>query len=98
MPLKKMSHAFTFTAFVGPRGTTREAFEKRQSHGNGNKELAGHSFGWKLVRLTEPMNTAGGSGKERDRGYTSDDLEVVAMIAQYDQGFSFRIQGKCTNW
>lgn len=46
------------------------------------------------------MNTAGGSGKERDRGYTSDGdgLEVVAMIAQYDRGVSFRIQGKCTDW
>jgi hypothetical protein len=57
--LKETSHTFTFTALVGPTGTTREAFEWRQSQGNEIKGLAGHSFGWKLVRLTGPMNTAG---------------------------------------
>ena len=96
--LKKTAHTFTFTALVGPKGTTREAFEWRQSHGNEIKELAGHSFGWKLVRLTGPMNTAGGSRKERGRGYISDDLEVVAVIAHnaswsMTKGFRFAFMG-----
>ncbi|KAJ5305656.1 hypothetical protein PENANT_c041G07841 [Penicillium antarcticum] len=96
--LKKMSHTFTFTASVGPKGTSREAFEWRQSHGNEIKELSGHSYGWKLVRLTGPMNTAGGSRKERERGYTSDGLEVVAVIAHnaswsMTKGFRFAFMG-----
>ncbi|KAJ6008559.1 hypothetical protein N7499_001390 [Penicillium canescens] len=74
------------------------AFEWRQSHGNEIKELAGHSFGWKLVRLTGPMDTAGRSRKERDRGYTSDGLEFVAVIAHnaswsMTKGFRFAFTG-----
>ena len=44
------------------------------------------------------MNTAGRSRKERDRGYTSDGLEVVAVIAHnaswsMTKGFRFAFKG-----
>jgi hypothetical protein len=95
---KKMAHSFTFTTSVGPKGTRKESFEWRQSHGHEIKDLAGHSFGWKLVRLMGPLNTTGGSRKQRDRGYTSDGLEVVAVIAHnaswsMTKGFRFAFMG-----
>lgn len=81
IPSSSMSPVWSFEASIGPKGTTRERFEWRKSHGNEIKELAGHSTGWKLVRLAASGNNPGGSRKERDFGYTSDGLEVVAIIA-----------------
>lgn len=96
--LKNISPTYTFETSVGPKGTTRERFEWRKSHGNEIKELAGHSYGWKLVRLAGPVNSLGGSRKERDHGYTSDGLEVVALIAHnaswsMTKGFRFAFIG-----
>ncbi|KGO50723.1 hypothetical protein PEX2_063610 [Penicillium expansum] len=94
--LKSPNH--TFEISVGPKGTTRERFEWRQSHGKEIKELAGFSYGWKLVRLAGPVSNVGGSRKERDRGYTSDGLEIVALIAHnaswsMTKGFRFTFMG-----
>ncbi|OQE42347.1 hypothetical protein PENCOP_c004G05024 [Penicillium coprophilum] len=97
--LKHISPTYTFETSVGPKGTTPESFEWRKSHGNETKELAGHSHGWKLVRLAPPVNSSvGGSRKERDCGYTSDGLEVVAIIAHnaswsMTKGFRFAFLG-----
>ncbi|CAG8390889.1 unnamed protein product [Penicillium salamii] len=77
---KLTTPTWTFEASVGPKGTTREKFQWRSSHGAEIKNLAGHSCGWKLVRLAETASV-GGSRKERDVGSTSDGLEVVAIIA-----------------
>ncbi|EKV10210.1 polyketide cyclase [Penicillium digitatum] len=92
------SPSYTFETSVGPKGTTREKFEWRKSYGNEFKELAGLSYGWKLARLTGPVNSVGGSKKERDRGYTSDGLEIVALIAHnaswsLTKGFRFIFMG-----
>ncbi|CAG8067021.1 unnamed protein product [Penicillium nalgiovense] len=78
---KHISPSYTFEIAVRPKGTTPERFEWGKRYGNEIKELAGHSYGWKLVRLTGPVNSVSGSRKERDRGYTSDGLEIVALIA-----------------
>ncbi|KAJ5170988.1 uncharacterized protein N7500_003771 [Penicillium coprophilum] len=97
--LKHMSPTYTFEISVGSKGTTPERFEWRKSHGSEIKELAGHSHGWKLVRLAPPANNGiGGSRKERDHGYTSDGLEVVAIIAHnaswsMTKGFRFAFLG-----
>ncbi|KAJ5502777.1 hypothetical protein N7463_005651 [Penicillium fimorum] len=97
--LKHISPSYAFETCVGPKGTTPEKFEWRKSQGNEIKELAGLSYGWKLVRLTPPANNSvGGSRKERDRGYTSDGLEVVAIIAHnaswsMTKGFRFTFLG-----
>ncbi|KAJ5529274.1 hypothetical protein N7527_002667 [Penicillium freii] len=87
-----------FEISVGPKGTTRERFEWRKSHGNEIRELVGFSYGWKLVRLTGPVNNVAGSRKERARGYTSDGLEIVALIAHnaswsMTKGFRFAFMG-----
>ncbi|CAI7594331.1 unnamed protein product [Penicillium glandicola] len=97
--LKHLSPSYTFEICVGPKGTTPERFEWRKSQGNEIKELAaGLSYGWKLVRLAGPVNSVGGSRKERDRGYTSDGLEIVALIAHnaswsMTKGFRFAFMG-----
>ncbi|KAJ5965007.1 uncharacterized protein N7479_004883 [Penicillium vulpinum] len=79
---KHISPSYSFEIPVGPKGTTPERFEWRNSQGNEIKDLAGSSSGWKLVRLAAPVkNSVGGSRKQRDRGYTSDGLEIVALIA-----------------
>ncbi|KAJ5365534.1 hypothetical protein N7517_008420 [Penicillium concentricum] len=97
--LKHSSPSYAFEICVGPKGTTPEKFEWRKSQGNEIKELAGLSYGWKLVRLTPSANNSvGGSRKERDRGYTSDGLEVVAIIAHnaswsMTKGFRFAFLG-----
>ncbi|KAJ5932132.1 hypothetical protein N7516_006621 [Penicillium verrucosum] len=80
-PLKHFSPSHMFEISVGPKGTARGRFEWRNSHGNEIKEPVGFSYGWKLVRLTGPVNNVAGSRKERARGYTSDGLEIVALIA-----------------
>ncbi|OQD63898.1 hypothetical protein PENPOL_c008G00510 [Penicillium polonicum] len=96
--LKHFSPSHMFEISVGPKGTTRERFEWRKSHGNEIKELVGFSYGWKLVRLTGPVNNVAGSRKERARGYTSDGLEIVALIAHnaswsMTKGFRFAFMG-----
>ncbi|KAJ5824751.1 hypothetical protein N7447_007091 [Penicillium robsamsonii] len=97
--LKHISPSYAFEICVGPKGTTPEKFEWRKSQGNEIKELAGLSYGWKLVRLTPPVNrSVGGSRKERDHGHTSDGLEVVAIIAHnaswsMTKGFRFAFLG-----
>lgn len=96
--LKHISPSYTFDMSVGPKGTTPERFEWRKSHGNEIKDLAGLSYGWKLVRLAGPVNSVGGSRRERDRGYTSDGLEIVALIAHnaswsMTKGFRFAFMG-----
>lgn len=96
---KKTSPTYTFEVHVGPKGTMRERFEWRKSRGKEIKELAGHSYGWKLVRLAGPVNSLDGrSRKEREYGYTSDGLEVVALIAHnaswsMNKGFRFASMG-----
>lgn len=53
-----------------------------EEHGNEVKELAtGHSYGWKLVWLSGPIHSAGGSRKEREMGLASDGTEIVALLA-----------------
>ncbi|KAJ5607596.1 hypothetical protein N7537_004215 [Penicillium hordei] len=96
--LKHFSPSHMFEISVGPKGTTPEKFEWRKSHGNEIKELVGFSYGWKLVRLTGPVKNVAGSRKDRDRGYTSDGLEIVALIAHnaswsMTKGFRFAFMG-----
>lgn len=96
--LKHFSPSHMFEISVGPKGTTPEKFEWRKSHGNEIKELVGFSYGWKLVWLTGPVKSVAGSRKERDRGYTSDGLEIVALIAHnaswsMTKGFRFAFMG-----
>ncbi|KAJ5083179.1 hypothetical protein N7456_012606 [Penicillium angulare] len=77
-----MSSTWSFETPVARKGNIRERFEWRSSHGNEIKELAtGHSYGWKLVRIASPNAGVGGSRKDRDLGFTSDGLEIVAIVA-----------------
>lgn len=97
-PLKHFSPSHMFEISVGPKGTSRERFEWRKSHGNEVKKLVGFSYGWKLVRLTGPVNNVAESRKERALGYTSDGLEIVALIAHnaswsMTKGFRFAFMG-----
>lgn len=93
------SAAFTFEINTGGKGIERERFEWRSSHGTEIKQLAtGHSYGYKLVRLTGPVTGAGGSRKVRDVGISSDGLEIVALIAHnasmsMTKGFRFVFMG-----
>ncbi|KAK2015665.1 hypothetical protein LZ32DRAFT_602310 [Colletotrichum eremochloae] len=52
-----------------------EEFQWRSSHGDEIKELAGHSYGWKLVRMKTPPTG------QKSFGYSSDGKEVVAVLA-----------------
>ncbi|WDK14991.1 hypothetical protein CGRA01v4_06272 [Colletotrichum graminicola] len=52
-----------------------EEFQWRTSHRDEIKKLAGHSHGWKLVRMETPQ--AG----QKSFGYLSDGKEVVAVLA-----------------
>ncbi|KAJ5973181.1 hypothetical protein N7481_010391 [Penicillium waksmanii] len=92
------SAAFTFEINPGGKGTDRQRFEWWSSHGTEMKQLAGHSYGYKLVWLSGPTIGAGGSRKERDLGISSDGLEIVAVIAHNDsmimtKGFRFNYTG-----
>lgn len=93
------STAYTFEINTDDKGTERERFEWRSSHGNEIKQLpTGHSYGWKLVRLSGPINGAGGNRKERDMGISSDGLEIVALLAHnasmsMTKGFRFVFMG-----
>ncbi|KAB8269512.1 hypothetical protein BDV30DRAFT_242315 [Aspergillus minisclerotigenes] len=62
------------------------------------KELAGHTSGWKLVRLSETVGEAGGSRSHRAMGCSSDGKEIVAVIAHnaswsLSKGFRFAFVG-----
>ncbi|KAJ1710264.1 hypothetical protein NYO67_7560 [Aspergillus flavus] len=57
-------------------------------------ELAGHTSGWKLVRLSEAVGEAGGSRSHRAMGCSSDGKEIVAVIthnASWSLSKGFRI-------
>ena len=77
------SCARTFLVFVpGPHKESMEVqFEWRRSHGSEIKDLAGNSYGWKLVRSKGPAVAAGGSRQERTKGTTSDGKEILAVFA-----------------
>ncbi|KAK2034150.1 hypothetical protein LX32DRAFT_648641 [Colletotrichum zoysiae] len=69
-----------------------EEFRWRSSHGDEIKELAGHSYGWKLVRMETQQ--AG----QKSFGYSSDGKEVVAVLAHstswsMTKGYNFRFLG-----
>ncbi|KAJ0164905.1 hypothetical protein CTA2_12925 [Colletotrichum tanaceti] len=57
-----------------------EEFQWRTSHGDEIKELAGRSYGWKLVHMGGRSQPGGSGGQSF--GYTSDGHEVVAVLAQ----------------
>lgn len=90
---------FTFELAVGGKGSEPERFEWRKSQGSEIKELAtGTSYGWKLLRLSGPAGSAGGSRRERDQGVSSDGLEILALIAHnaswsMTKGFRFAFMG-----
>lgn len=73
------------TFSVNVRGPGKEPliqeFEWRKSVGGEIRELAGNSYGWKLVRTVGPSVAASGSRKERNLGYTSDGKEILAIVA-----------------
>ena len=95
------NHVSTLFSFElsGPKnGLPRERFEWRTSRGKEIKELANHSYGWKLVRLSGPASGIGGSRDERDEGFTSDGKEIVAALAHSaswsaTKGFTFAFMG-----
>ena len=95
------SSVWSFEAPIGGKTGTRQRFEWRSTHGTEIKQLAtGHSYGWKLVRIAGPASnsSAGGRRKERDLGYTSDGLEIVAILAHnaswsMTKGFRFAFMG-----
>lgn len=96
---KHVSPTFTFEVDLAGKSAGKERFEWRKSHGNEINELAaGHSYGWKLIRLLGPVSNAGGSRKERDFGVASDGMEIVALIAHnaswsMTKGFRFAFMG-----
>ncbi|KAL0936160.1 uncharacterized protein CTRU02_208375 [Colletotrichum truncatum] len=74
-----------------------EEFQWRTSHGNEIKELAGHSSGWKLVRMSRP-SPVGGRSKNPEMGFSSDGQEVVAVVAHnmswsMTKGYKFAFMG-----
>ncbi|KAF7596194.1 hypothetical protein BBP40_002724 [Aspergillus hancockii] len=97
-PYKTM--APTFSCPVGRNGkeTHREIFQWRSSAGKEIKDLAGYSRGWKLVRLSQTVDEAGGSRSQRGMGCSSDRREIVAVIAHntswsLTKGFQFTFLG-----
>lgn len=93
------SSTWSFEIDANDKGSSRERFEWRSSHGKEIKELAtGPSHGWKLVRVSGPGSGVGGSRKKRVAGVTSDGLEIVAIIAHnasfsMTKGFRFAFMG-----
>lgn len=69
-----------FRMRVGSKGLEEE-FQWRRSSGIEVKEIARHSVGLKLVRVTGPRIGVGGSRRYRDPGFASDGLEIVAVMA-----------------
>ncbi|GMF71951.1 unnamed protein product [Aspergillus oryzae] len=78
---RRMSPTFSITVGGSGKDASYEQFEWRSSHGKEIKELAGHTSGWKLVRLSEAVGEAGGSRSHRAMGCSSDGKEIVAGIA-----------------
>lgn len=78
---RRMSPTFSITVGGSGKDASYEQFEWSSSHGKEIKELAGHTSGWKLVRLSEAVGEAGGSRSHRAMGCSSDGKEIVAGIA-----------------
>ncbi|KAK2056388.1 hypothetical protein LY76DRAFT_595226 [Colletotrichum caudatum] len=77
---------------IEAREGVAEEFQWRSSHGDEIKELAGHSYGWKLVR-TETRQAG-----QKSFGYSSDGKEVVAVLAHstswsMTKGYNFGFLG-----
>ncbi|KAJ6003195.1 hypothetical protein N7451_005742 [Penicillium sp. IBT 35674x] len=93
------SSTWAFEIDAKDKGSSRERFEWRSSHGKEIKHLAtGLSHGWKLVWVSGPESGVGASRKERVAGVTSDGLEIVAIIAHNSscsmtKGFRFAFMG-----
>ncbi|KAI8244441.1 hypothetical protein K4K57_005212 [Colletotrichum sp. SAR 10_99] len=86
-----------FRIKVGKEGREEE-FQWRRSSGNEVKELARHSIGGKLVRMSGPRAGAGGSRKAREQGFSGDGNEVVAVLAPRSNigianGLKFKFMG-----
>ncbi|KAF9876704.1 hypothetical protein CkaCkLH20_05550 [Colletotrichum karsti] len=79
-PEGSRANVLRFRMRVGPKNLEEE-FQWRRSSGNEVKEIARHSIGLKLVRVTGPRIGAGGSRRSRAPGFASDGLEVVAVMA-----------------
>ena len=77
------SNSRIFSMSIGGSGkdAAMEDFKWRRSHGSEIKDLAGNSWGWKLVRENSSATGTGGKRKERDPGFTSDGKEILAVIA-----------------
>ncbi|KAF6814000.1 hypothetical protein CMUS01_12727 [Colletotrichum musicola] len=90
--MKSATRNFTIST---PKGAVEE-FQWRTTHGNEIKELAGRSYGWKLIRLSGGQ--AAPQQKKPDLGFTSDGKEVVAVLAQnmswsMTKGYRFAFMG-----
>ncbi|KAB8221591.1 hypothetical protein BDV33DRAFT_202329 [Aspergillus novoparasiticus] len=97
-PGRRMSPTFSIAADGSGKDASYEQFEWHSSHGKEIKELAGHTSGWKLVRLSETVSEAGGSRSHRAMGCSSDGKEIVAVIAHnaswsLSKGFKFAFVG-----
>ncbi|KAB8207889.1 hypothetical protein BDV34DRAFT_191322 [Aspergillus parasiticus] len=93
-----MSPTFSIAVDGSGKDASYEQFEWRSSHGKEIKELAGHTSGWKLVRLSETVSEAGGSRSHLAMGCSSDGKEIVAVIAHnaswsLSKGFKFAFVG-----
>ncbi|KAK6823393.1 hypothetical protein RU639_006021 [Aspergillus parasiticus] len=97
-PGRRMSPTFSIAVDGSGKDASYEQFEWRSSHGKEIKELAGHTSGWKLVRLSETVSEAGGSRSHRAMGCSSDGKKIVAVIAHnaswsLSKGFKFAFVG-----
>ncbi|KAE8381556.1 hypothetical protein BDV26DRAFT_255370 [Aspergillus bertholletiae] len=95
---KRMSPTFSIPVGASGKDAPCEQFQWRSSHGKEIKELAGHTSGWKLVRLSETVGETGGSRSHRAMGCSSDGKEIVAVIAHnaswsLSKGFRFAFVG-----
>ncbi|KAJ5703339.1 hypothetical protein N7493_011728 [Penicillium malachiteum] len=73
---------WSFSAPLTTEGTREERFEWRCSSGKEVEEIStGYVDGWKLARVSGPNKGRGGPRKQRDFGFTSDGLEIVAVVA-----------------
>ncbi|KAJ6020444.1 hypothetical protein N7540_005948 [Penicillium herquei] len=71
-----------FSAPITTDGTQKQRFEWRRSRAKEVERIAtGDLYGWKLVRVSGPNRGSGGPRKQRDFGFTSDGLEIVAVFA-----------------
>ncbi|KAJ5608753.1 hypothetical protein N7528_009320 [Penicillium herquei] len=74
---------WSFSAPLTTDGTQEERFDWRSSRGNEVDKIATgwDTDGWKLVRVNGPNRGRGGPRNQRDFGFTSDGLEIVAVVA-----------------